>query len=268
MKNQLLSLIMAVLTLVISPWAVSEEIIDDGDPIRGREIAIQADRVNVGWEDMVAQVKMILRNKAGDESTRSIVVRVLEIVGGGDKSVVAFNSPANIRGTALLTHAHTLNSDDQWQYFPALKRVKRISSENKSGPFMGSEFAYEDLSSWEVDKYDYFLLGEEIIDDKDTFKLRMKPKYSSSGYTYLITWLDKLTYAPIKVDYFDRKGSLLKTQIFNDYTLYLDRYWRAGVMTMENHQTGKSTVLEWSDYKFQNNFSQLAFEKGSLDRYK
>jgi len=58
----------------------------------------------------------------------------------------------DVKGTVVLTFSHGLKPDEQWIYLPALKRVKRISSSNKSGPFMGSEFAYEDIGSWEVKK--------------------------------------------------------------------------------------------------------------------
>ena len=61
----------------------------------------------------------------------------------------------------MLTFAHGHRPDDQWLYLPTLKRVKRIASRNKSGPFMGSEFAYEDLGSQELDKYRYRYLRQE-----------------------------------------------------------------------------------------------------------
>ena len=53
-----------------------------------------------------------------------------------------FDSPKDVKGTATLTFTHKLDPDDQWLYLPALKRVKRITSDNRSGSFVGSEFAY------------------------------------------------------------------------------------------------------------------------------
>ena len=66
-----------------------------------------------------------------------------------------FVSPADVKGTKFLSYSHIKKDDDQWLYLPALKRVKRIASKNKSGSFMGSEFSYEDLSSFDADKYIY-----------------------------------------------------------------------------------------------------------------
>jgi hypothetical protein len=61
----------------------------------------------------------------------------IEVKGDGDKSLSIFDSPRDVKGTALLTFTHALESDEQWLYLPALKRVKRISFSNKSGPFLG-----------------------------------------------------------------------------------------------------------------------------------
>lgn len=232
---------------------------------KGQEIARQADQHNVGWKDISADLQMELRNAYGAVSTRELAVQFFEVHADGDKSLVRFLSPADVRGTTLLTHAHSLTSDDQWQFFPSLRRVKRIASENKSGPFMGSEFAYEDMASWELDKYQYQYLGDEIVDGLDAYKLEMTPAYPRSGYTRQVTWLDKQYYRPLKVEYYDRKNALLKTQTYSGYGVYLDRYWRASEMRMVNHQTGKQTWMRWSNYRFGNGYNELTFDKSSLD---
>ena len=135
---------------------------------QGLAIAKEADLRDKGFGDSSATMKMILRNRQGDESTREVRVRTLEVDGDGDKSLSIFDSPADVKGTAFLTFSHILKPDDQWLYLPALKRVKRISSKNKSGPFMGSEFAYEDISSDEVEKYTYKYLRDETLDGTES----------------------------------------------------------------------------------------------------
>ena len=117
---------------------------------KGLAIAVEADNRDQGWADQATTMKMILRNSQGAESTREIRGKTLEIKGDGDKSLTIFDTPRDIKGTAFLSFTHALESDEQWLYLPALKRVKRISSSNKSGPFMGSVFDYEDISSQEV----------------------------------------------------------------------------------------------------------------------
>ncbi|MDW1945522.1 outer membrane lipoprotein-sorting protein, partial [Vibrio sp. Vb0599] len=221
-----------------------------------------------GWGDSIATMEMILKNAQGESSTRLMRLKSLEVEGDGDKGLTIFDQPRDVTGTAFLNHSHTIGADDQWLYLPALKRVKRISSRNKSGPFMGSEFAYEDLSSFEIEKYRFNHLKDEKFNGQDVFVLEQIPTDKNSGYTKQVVWLDKAHYRPLKVEFYDRKGALLKTLTFANYKQYLDKYWRAHTMAMMNHQTGKSTELNTSDLRFQTGLEENDFNKNVLKRVK
>jgi Outer membrane lipoprotein-sorting protein len=233
---------------------------------KGLAIAQEADRRDSGWGDARVGLRMVLRNRHGQESVRQLDVSFLEVPQDGDKTFGYFHDPADVKGTALLTYSHKAEVDDQWLYLPALKRVKRIASADKSGAFMGSEFAYEDLSSQEVEKYTYKYVKDEAVDGEDCFVIERYPVARYSGYTRQVVWIDKEAYRTRKIDYYDRKGSLLKTLTFTNYTLHLERYWRAEDMLMENHQTGKSTVLKWRGFRFQEGLKESDFSQEALRR--
>ncbi|WJW75115.1 outer membrane lipoprotein-sorting protein [Thiohalobacter sp. IOR34] len=233
---------------------------------KGLAIAEEMDRRDTGWGDQTARMEMILRNRRGDESRRQIRVRTLEVENDGDKSLTIFDHPRDVKGTAFLSYTHALKPDEQWLYLPALKRVKRIASRNKSGPFMGSEFAYEDMTSQEVPKYSYRFLREEEVGGRKTLVIERYPQYEYSGYTRQVVWIDSGMYRPVKVEFYDRKDSLLKTLTLSGYHRYLDRYWRPDEMHMINHQTGKQTTLRWSDYRFRTGLTSRDFDKNSLKR--
>ena len=233
---------------------------------KGLAIAQEADSRDSGFVDYTNDVKMILRNKQGQQSVREIRSKTLEVDGDGDKSLTVFDEPRDVKGTALLSFTHKTGPDDQWLYLPALKRVKRIASDNKSGPFMGSEFAYEDITSQEVDKYTYKFLRDDTLDSLDVFVFERYPVDEKSGYTRQIIWLDKEHYKERKIEYYDRKNALLKTLTFTDYNQYLDKFWRAHEMYMVNHQTGKSNTLEQNNYQFQTGLTDRDFDKNSLKR--
>jgi hypothetical protein len=209
---------------------------------------------------------MTLRNAQGEESIREMRMKSLEIADDGDKGLTIFDKPKDVKGTAFLNFSHIEKSDDQWLYLPALKRVKRISSRNKSGPFMGSEFAYEDLSSFEIEKYKFKFLAEETINGVDCYKVEQIPTDKNSGYTRQVAWLDKEHFRGQKVDFYDRKKSLLKTLTFSDYKLYLDKYWRPMQMDMINHQTKKSTELNTASLAFKTGLKDSDFNKSTLKR--
>ncbi len=233
---------------------------------KGLAIATEMHRRDSGWGDQRADMVMILRNRQGQESRREIRVVTLEVADDGDKSLTIFDHPPDVKGTAFLSHTHPLMPDDQWLYLPALKRVKRIASVHKSGPFMGSEFAYEDLTSQEVEKYRYRWLRDEVLDGRETMVLERVPAYEHSGYTRQVVWVDRIMWQPLKVEYYDRKQTLLKTLELGEYRQYLDRYWRALRMHMRNHQTGKSTQLEWRDLAFRTGLDERDFDHSALRR--
>lgn len=235
---------------------------------KGLAIAVQADNRDQGWGDQATLMKMILRNSQGAESTREIRGKSLEVKGDGDKSLSIFDTPKDVKGTAFLSFTHSLEADEQWLYLPALKRVKRISSSNKSGPFMGSEFAYEDISSQEVDKYKYKFIKDDQIDGRAVYVIERYPQYEKSGYTKQIVWMDKEMLQPLKIEFYDRKKSLLKTLTQHDYKLHLNKFWRPARLEMVNHQTNKSTTLLWESYKFNNGFTERDFDRNSLKRAK
>ncbi len=233
---------------------------------KGFAIAIEDDKRDNGFQDFTASMVMILKNRQGEESSRKIRNKTLEVKNDGDKSLSIFDWPRDVKGTALLNFTHKTGNDDQWLYLPALKRVKRISSANKSGSFMGSEFSYEDITSQEVEKYTYKWIRDEEYRDEKCFVFERYPVYKNSGYTRQVVWLDHKDYKILQIKFYDRKGALLKILNQSDFKQYLGKYWYPGTMYMENHQTGKSTLVTWKNYKFRNGLRSKDFSKSSLKR--
>lgn len=264
MNRRMIQSTVAAVVVGLLPFTLVAETAEE----KGLAIAVEADKRDEGFGDSTANMTMELRNKQGDSSTRYIRIKTLEVIGDGDKSMSIFDEPADVKGTAFLTFSHAIKPDEQWLYLPALKRVKRINSKNKSGPFMGSEFAYEDIASQEVEKYTYKYLRDETLNGIDCFVIERYPAYEHSGYTRQVVWINKAEYRPEKVVFYDRKNSLLKTLTYDGYQQYLDKFWRADQMYMENHQTGKSTTLTWSDYQFRTGLEDRDFNKNSLKRAK
>jgi outer membrane lipoprotein-sorting protein len=235
---------------------------------KGYEIARRSDHSDNGFTTSEVAMEMILHNATGKTSRRTMHQKTLEVPAAdvGDKSLMIFNSPADVEGTALLSHAKILDPDNQWLFLPALKRVKRISSSNKSGPFVGSEFAFEDLTALELDKYTYTFMRSEHCGDRICDVVARYPRYENSGYTKQVTWIDQNDYQIRKIDFYDRRDEKLKTLELNDYKQYNGQYWRAHSLAMNNHQTGKSTELIYGDFVFKTALSDADFTKSVLKR--
>jgi len=233
---------------------------------RGLAIVTEADRRDAGWGSLSADLTMVLSNQAGQQSKRLLRLRLLAGQDDGNKTLLMFDHPTDVKGTVLLTHAHKGHDDDQWLYLPALKRVKRIVAAQKAGSFMGSEFAYEDISGQEIARYTYRYLRDDIYEGLDCFVVERYPVDKNSGYTRQVAWLDKAEYRLWKVEYYDRKPALLKTLTMSQYAPYLSRYWRPGEMRMQNHQSGKSTLLTLTNYHLRTGLRDSDFHPGVLDQ--
>ena len=131
---------------------------------------------------------------------------------------------------------------------------------------MGSEFAFEDLSSQELDKYTYRYIGEEQCQHFNCFIIERIPTYKNSGYTRQLVWIDKLELRSMKIEFYDRKNQLLKTLESYGFQKYAGKYWRPDRMEMINHQTGKSTTLMWYDYDFNTPLKNSDFNKNALKK--
>jgi outer membrane lipoprotein-sorting protein len=237
-----------------------------GSDEKGLAIAKERKLRDTGWGDSVAELTMVLRNNQGQQTERKMRTKALEVLDDGDKNLTIFDQPGDVKGTAFLNFSHTIEPDDQWIYLPALKRVKRISSSNKSGPFMGSEFAYEDMSSFELEKFEFRFLNEETFEGIPTYVVEQIPVDQFSGYTRQKVWIDKERYIPLKIEFYDRKNSLLKTLLFKDYQLFKDKYWRPMISEMYNEQNGKSTELITHSIEFDTGLQDSDFDKNSLKR--
>lgn len=232
----------------------------------GLRIATQARDRQRGYGNLTANMTMTLRTKQGRESQRSVRLKVIEVEGDGERTLFVFDRPADVKGTAFLIHSHKDKPDQQWLYLPALKRVKGISSSNQSGSFMGSEFSYEDLGTTEVEKFSYRYLRTEPCGDLNCYLSERIPTNKDSGYSKQLVWLDQEELRTIKVEYFDRRESHLKTMTIDGYEKYLDRYWRSSTIKMVNHLTKKETDLVWSNYVFDADIDKRDFTKTALKR--
>ena len=230
----------------------------------GITIAKEADKRDNGWASVSMSFTMTLKNKSGQETVRKLHSYMLEVKDDGDKSLVVFDNPSDVKGTASLVYSHRKGDDDQWLYLPALKQVKRISSSNKSGPFMGSEFAYEDVSSQEVEKFTYKYISSSTANEQECLLVERYPVDKNSGYHRQQVWFNKANYRVEKIDYYDRKDVLIKTLTYTGYKLYGQKFWRPDEMRMYNHQTGKQTITRFSSYQFGVKLSGDDFTENTL----
>ena len=210
----------------------------------GEEVAKKAYEKISGYKSSTSITTMILKNAQGDENIRKLEMKKLEGK-NGDKSLLTFLYPNDLKDTKLLSYEVIGGDDKQWLYLPAIKRVKRISSRNKSGSFMASEFSYEDISSQNFKNYSYPSDAKVVqVDGIEYFEVERIPKDEHSGYSKQLVYIDTKEYLAHFGEYFDKNNRLLKKIKFKNY-MKLNGVWRVHKIVIENLQNSKSSTLSW-----------------------
>lgn len=231
--------------------------------LSGIEVAKRSYDVMSGYKSSISLTTMILKNKNGQKNVRKLEIKKLEN-SSGDKSLITFLYPNDIKDTKLLSHEKIAKDDHQWLYLPALKRIKRISSRNKSGSFMASEFSYEDISSQNYKNYSYERVAKKVIKrGKEYYEVIRFPKDKNSGYSKQIIYLDSKSFLAHFGEYFDKQKRLLKKVEFMEYHK-IQGVYRIKKIKMINVQNGKSSMLIWDKDTINQSIDAKAFTKRAL----
>lgn len=229
------------------------------------DIAAKTEKTQRNFGDETVESTMQLIAANGSVVVRRTKNFTFERTGSRDYQLIQFLEPADVRGTSLLTHQDPKGDDSQWLYLPELRRVKRISSTGKTGSFMGSEFTYEDIGGNTLDKFKYTKLADEQYKGKACFVLEKTPNYANSGYTKIKMWISKDNNLVLRQDFFDRKNSLLKVMTFDGHQKY-GATWRSGKIAVENLQTKKKSVIDFTNRKMGSGLSADLFTERNLQR--
>ncbi|MGE0763399.1 MAG: outer membrane lipoprotein-sorting protein [Bdellovibrionales bacterium] len=209
----------------------------------------------------------------GQERIRNTVGFTRLVEGSTDNMrLVAFTAPADIKGTKTLLIEHAGADDDIWIFLPAMKKVRRLVSNNKKDSFIGTDFSYGDVIGHKVEDWNHTLVKEENVQDKDCFVVESKPKTpeitQNSGYSKRVNWIDKKSYVTLKGQLFDPKGELIK-EVSADKVSLVDaknKKWQAMIIEARNVQTGRKTIIEFKKYKANTGVPKNIFTPGFLEK--
>jgi hypothetical protein len=222
--------------------------------LTGLEIAKRSDKAsNAATESQT--MTMTLENSRGQTRVRTITGWSKEIDDETEHRFSRFLEPSDVKDTTLLSYDYDQADDDTWLYLPALKKVKRILSSNKTDYFMGSDFTYEDMENIDLVNWDYTLQGKETVDGVECYKVEAVPnndeKREETGYSKTVAWYGVEDFVVRKAEYHDKKDRLAKRLTAEDIkpTTPDDPRPRAHKMTMENFITKHKTVLDIRDLK-------------------
>ena len=212
--------------------------------LTGREIMEKVNARDEG-DRSKGEMEMILIDKKGKKR-----IRKLKTFGGKKNkdtlSLMFFLSPADVKNTGFLTYDYNESGkdDDQWLYLPALRKTKRIAAGDKSGSFMGSDLNYSDMTTPDLDLYDYTLMKETEVRGNKVWQIKAVPKSKDeakkSGYSKSVIFIRQDNYVMIRAVrwvYKKRRNKYLDVKKLEK----IDGIWVSTEMHVTK-KTGKKTL--------------------------
>jgi hypothetical protein len=241
MKKKQLCVLMAIV-LSCTTALVAEE-------LTGKQIIEKQEKRQKVDSEYGEELMLIKDIKAGSQEKRQARRYGKETAEGLGRSLFAFLSPADIGGTAVLTWEQE-TKDDQWLYMPATKKMQRIASGSKKTYFMGTDFTYEDMEGEDLDNFNYNILKTETLTvDKKKWSCWViesvpanSAKKRESSYARRVMWIDQENYVTLKIDFFDRRKRLMKTQTVFEVENVTGTVWRAKKTMMDNTSRKSQTL--------------------------
>src|SRR5260221_1365115 len=138
--------------------------------------------------DSTSDATFKLVNSGGQERIRETTGGTKLIKGTTDNMrITTFMSPSDVKGTKTLLIEHAGKDDDIWIYLPALKKVRRLVSNNMKDSFVGTDFSYGDVIGHRPSDWNHKIVRSESLDGRDCFVHQSRPKTpevaDNSGYS-------------------------------------------------------------------------------------
>ncbi|MBZ0182376.1 MAG: outer membrane lipoprotein-sorting protein [Melioribacteraceae bacterium] len=217
-------------------------------------------------DDATSELTMTLINSRGDERVREIQ-QFSKDYGKEEKSIMFFLSPADVRNTSFMNWSYDEEGrdDDQWIYLPALKKIKRISSDSKGDYFMGSDFTYDDLGDRHPSEDTHKFLREEKLNGEVCYVVESIPLEEDYMYSKTVTWISKDKWIGMKKEFYDEDGEQLKNLTVKKYEK-IDGFWVILHSEMHNIQKDHKTIMKLKNVKLNTGIDEGKFTERMMKR--
>ncbi|USO00408.1 MAG: outer membrane lipoprotein-sorting protein [Phycisphaeraceae bacterium] len=200
-----------------------------------------------------ARVEMVITDEQGRTRNRRFTILRWDEpaadgsqVDGDQDFYVYFDQPADVSKMVFMVHKHLGADDDRWLYMPSLDLVKRIAASDKRTSFVGSDFFYEDVSGRRLEDDTH-----ELVETTDNYYVVKNTPTDPSlvEFASYTMWIHKDTFLPIKVEYVNREGEKYR-EYAAEGVEQIQGHWTVTKSSMKNLDTGSTTVMSYSDVKY------------------
>ena len=206
--------------------------------------------------DSRASLRMKLFDRRGRQRERALTLLTLKgRERAGDRLLIRFTYPNDIRGTGFLVWEHPDAEDERFLYLPSLGRVRRIAGSEAQESFVGSDFSYEDIGGREFDDYTYALVDENaswVSPDgrsQPAYRLESRRKNGSVEFPRVVSLVLKNSFVVVHADIYNRRNEQQKVYAASRVDV-VQSIWTVLSSTMTNDldRTRTELAVEKIDY--------------------
>jgi len=249
---------LAVLALVVTLVPASVQAQDATEMMKAAHL-----KMYYPGDDGSASVKMVITDKRGKTRERDFIILRRDWEDGGEQRYyVYFSSPNDVRRTTFMAWKDPVGDDARWIYVPSLDLVKPLSANDKKSSFVGSDFAYEDVSGRHWSEDQHTLLGAEVLGEWTCHKIESVP-VEKDYFEKKVSWIDQESGLVVREEYYDNKDRELK--IFEALKIEdVDGIATATVRKMTTPGKNNFTVISFDDSHYDVGISEEIFSERYL----
>ena len=193
----------------------------------------------------------------------------------GDRLLIRFTYPNDIRGTSFLVWEHPDADDERFLYLPSLGRVRRIAGTETQESFVGSDFTYEDIGGLEFDEYTYSFGAPDSERTtwtppsggapKDAWRLESKRKDASAQFPRVVSLVLKDSFVVVHADIYNRRSE--KQKVYSVGRLeQVEKIWTVMSSVMTNALEKSRTELDVDAVDYNVGLKEADFSRRELER--
>jgi outer membrane lipoprotein-sorting protein len=183
---------------------------------------------------------------------------------GSENALTLITAPAKEAGQSFLKRGK-----EMWSWNPAINRLIKLPPSMMSQGWMGSDYTNDDLlrESSVVNDYTHEIAGEETIDGRVCYKIKMTAKENASViWGHQIRWIDKKDLILLKAELYDEDGYLVRTETGSEIKVMDGRTIPARIELVPAEEKGNRTVIEIKDMKFNVPIEESFFSQQNMKR--
>jgi len=230
-----------------------------GQELSPKEIVRKADEKFNGEKTSTSMMAMTI--------IRPTWERTLEFknwTSGKEFALTLITAPAKEKGQSFLKR-----QNEMWSWNPTISRLIKLPPSMMSQGWMGSDYTNDDIlkESSAVNDYDHQIIGEEELDGRSCYKIKMVAKEDAAVvWGHQIRWIDKKDFLFLKSELYDEDGYLVRTELGKEIKTMDGRLIPTRIELIPAEEEGQMTIIEMKEVQFNQPIEDNFFSQQNMKR--